>query len=226
MATKNFTLFSLLLAVFFLFSSQVKAQSTVTLTTTSTVNSLSNDPILGCTTCAAVNSATDPFPDTSRPIFRGDPEQALLPQAIADGLPPDNQFGVGVPAGSSNFPLSISSPFSATFSDGVSITSSNTFSSTPAAGGGNNNTITQSINQFTPGGTLVTGVDQDFAILFTITSLTDPDGNLVGTATGTFTQTINGVTVNGTTAFDNTNGFSGTNIDNGFTSDGSFFTPN
>ncbi|MBN4050102.1 hypothetical protein JYT17_00610 [Nitrospira defluvii] len=157
-------------------------------------------------------------------MFRGDPGQDLLPQAIADGLPPDNQFGVGVPVGSSNFPLSISSPFSATFSDGVSITNSNTFSSTPAAGGGNSNTITQSITQFTPGGTLVTGVDQDFEILFTITSLTDPDGNLVGAATGTFTQTINGVTLNGTTTFDNTNGFSGTNINPGFTSDGNFFT--
>lgn len=185
----------------------VAAQNTTTLTTTSTSNSLVNNDILGCPTCAAVQNATDPFPDTSGPIFRGDIDETLLPDAIAKGLPPNNQFGVGVPAGSSDFPLSISTPFSLdTF-----IISSNTFSSTPAAGGGNNNTISQDINQITPGGNF-SGVDQQFSILFSIQSLTDPDGNLVGAATGTFTQVVDGVSSTGTVQFDAVNGFTGTNL--------------
>jgi len=221
MVAKKSGVFLFLFAVLLLFPLDVSAQGTITLTTTSTSNSLSNNDVLGCLSCRSVTSNTEPFPDTSNPMFQGDPSQSLLPQIIADGLPIDNQFGVGVPEGTSGRPLSNST----SFSDGGFITSSNTFTSSPAAGGGRNNTIEQSINQITPGGTFVTGVDQDFTILFTITSLTDPDGNLVGDAEGTFTQTVNGVTVNGTTAFNGTDGFSGTNLNAGFTSTGGFFNP-
>lgn len=185
----------------------VTAQNTTTFTTTATSNILSNNPELGCPACSAIQSATDPFPDTSSPIFQGDPLQALLPPIIASGLPADNQFGVGVPAGSSGFPISHSAPFSL----GTFLNISDEFQSTPASGGGMNHDLTFSINQVTPGGT-VSGVDQQFAILFSVQSMTDPDGNLAGAATGTFTQTIDGVTTNGTIQFDATNGFTGTNL--------------
>jgi len=190
-----------------LFPLFVLAQNTNTLTTTSTSNNLSDNGVLGCPTCSGILAATDPFPDTSTPIFRGNVDETLLPPAIAKGLPPDNQFGAGTPAGGSDFPLSVSTPFS----QGTFINSSNDFSSTPVTGG-NSVTIGQNINQVTPGGTAVLGVDQQFSLLFSIQSLTDPDGNLVGLATGTFDQVVDGVPTSGTVQFDTTNGFSGTNL--------------
>ncbi len=204
---RSFFKFVFILLNFLLFPALVTAQNINTLTTTSTSNDLVDNDVLGCPACSAVQSATDPFPDTSAPIFRGDVDETLLPEAIAKGLPADNQFGVGAPAGSSDFPLSIATPFSL----GTFINSSNTFSSTPASGGGSNNTITQNINQITPEGNFAGG-DQEFSILFSIQSLTDPDGNLVGAATGVFTQIVDGVTTEGTVQFDEVNGFSGTNL--------------
>ncbi|MBN4053218.1 hypothetical protein JYT92_00560 [bacterium AH-315-L15] len=185
----------------------VIAQNRSTFTTTATSNALSNNPELGCPDCSAILNATDPFPDTSAPIFQGDPIQSLLPSIIALGLPADNQFGVGVAAGSSGLPISRSAPFSV----GTFLNISDDFDATPVAGGGMDHDLTFSINQVTPGGT-TTGADQPFAILFSVQSMTDPDGKLVGAATGTFTQTLDGVITNGTFQFDETNGLSGTNL--------------
>lgn len=214
-------LYHLAILSIFIFPLFSEAQNTLTLTTTSTTNTLSDNDVLGCPSCGDIQSQTDPFPDTSTPLFKGDVDGTLLPDAIADGLPPDNQFGVGIPSGSSSFPLSTSIPFSL----GTFINSDNTFSSTPVGGGQNSNQITQNIQQITPGGTPTgptTSIDQDFSILFSVQSLTDPDGSLVGAATGTFTQILDGVETSGTVQFD-ANGFSGTNLHEGFVSDGSFF---
>lgn len=182
------------------------AQNTSTLTSATTSTSLLDNPVFGCVPCANVNQA-GPFPDRSAPIFSGDPLQSLLPTIIANGLPVDNQFGVGVPAGSSAFPISVSNPFAL----GTFLSTTNDFNIAPLSGGGANNTITMSINQVTPEGNF-SGGDQEFDILFSIQSMTDPDGNLVGAATGVFTQTLDGVTTNGTIQFDSVNGFSGTNL--------------
>jgi hypothetical protein len=48
--------------------------------------------------------------------------------------------------------------------------------------------------------------DQEFAIHFQVTSLTDPDGDLVGAATGTAVQTLNGVETTTVFSFDAVNG--------------------
>lgn len=190
----------------FLSPPMVAAQNTSTLTSvsTTTTSSLALDGF-GCPACVGL-SQSGPFPDTSTPVFRGDLVQDLLPASIAKGLPIDNQFGVGVPSGSSSFPIIQSRSFSSTLFSDVA----DSFESTPVSGG-TDNLITLNINQNTLGGSF-SGANGEFAILFSISSMTDPDGNLVGVASGTFTQTVDGVTTNGITAFDMDNGFSGTNL--------------
>lgn len=188
----------------------VLAQNTLTLTTTSTSTALSNDPVLGCGACATIQGPTFPFPDTSQPIFSGDSRAAQLPAIIANALPPNNQFGVGVPAGNNGMPLSSSIPSSLS-EGGLIVSTDNQIQSTPLSGGRRSHSLSSRIDQTTPGGT-VSGGDQTFSILFSINSLTDPDGNLVGDATGTFTQVIDGVTTEGTVQFNTTDGFRGTNL--------------
>lgn len=226
MVTKKF-LMILSVVVFVLITPfHAEAQNTLSLTTTSTSSFNAGNAVFGCpVACNNTNipSAISPHPDTSGPIFQGDAKQALLPKIIADALPFDNQFGVGIPLGSDGTPLSSSVDLGVPgFSSGTV-----TFVSTPAAGGGSDNVITQTMNQTVIDGTTTVGVDQTFSILFNITSMTDPDGVLVGVANGTFSHTVDGVLTNGDFTFDGaTNTFAGTNINPGFTTDGNFFTIN
>lgn len=194
---------------------EAEAQNTLTLTHTSTTTGLFNNPILGCTACAAVpnHDPGTPFPDTSTPLFLGDPKAADLPATIAKGLAPNNQFGVGIPKGDSGTPLFHSTPFDLSEA-GLVISVENDMASLSRTGGGRSNTFSSRVSQITPGVPGTTSPDQHFSILFSIHSLTDPDGNLIGSATGTFIQQIDGVTTQGTVQFDSTNGFSGTNISN------------
>lgn len=199
----------------FLFSGEAAAQSTMTMTMTSTTTSLVDNPTLGCPACAAIpDLVVGPgtiFPNTSTPLFSGDPSASALPAIIANALPPNNQFGVGIPPGDSGTPLFHSVPFDLS-EGGLVLSFRNDLSSLPVVGG-RSHTFTSQIAQTTPGGhTSGSGLDQPFSILFSISSLTDPDGNLIGAATGTFTQVIEGVVTQGTVQFDSINGFSGTNL--------------
>ena len=192
---------------------KVAAQNTTTFTITSTNTNLFNNPVLGCAACAAIpnHDPSTVFPDTSTPLFLGDPRAANLPPIIANALPPNNQFGVGIPPGDSGTPLFHSTPFDLSSSNMV-LSVENEMASLSTADG-RNNTFTSRISQNvmpTPG-TAETG-GQQFSILFSINSLTDPDGNLIGSATGTFTQEVDGVVTQGTIQFDTVNGFSGTNL--------------
>lgn len=196
-----------------LFPGEVAAQNTTTFTVTSTNTSLLNNPVLGCAACASIPNH-DPgtvFPDTSSPLFQGDPRAAELPRSIASALPPNNQFGVGIPPGDSGTPLFRSTPFDLSESN-MTLSVENEMASLPMANG-RSNTFTSRISQTvtpTPGTNEIGG--QQFSILFSINSLTDPDGNLIGSATGTFTQEIDGVVTQGTIQFDAVNGFRGTNL--------------
>lgn len=199
----------------FLFSAEAAAQNTTTVTMSATATNLVDNPTFGCPACAAIpDLVVGPgtiFPNTSTPLFSGDPSASALPAIIASALPPNNQFGVGIPPGDSGTPLFHSTPFDLS-EGGMVLSFRNELSSLPAAGG-RSHTFTSQIAQTTPGGhTSGSGLDQPFSILFSISSLTDPDGNLIGTATGTFTQEIEGVVTQGTIQFDSTNGFSGTNL--------------
>jgi hypothetical protein len=201
-----------------LLSSPAWGQQNFTTTTSVTSTNLTNNPTFGCVACAAIQNH-DPatvFPDTSVPFFAGDPRAAQLPAIIAKALPPNNQFGVGIPLGSDGFTTFNRIPFKLA-DQGLLLSVDNIMVSAPATGGGKNNTFNLQLRQTTPGAH-VSGGDQVFAILFSIKSLTGPDGNLVGTATGTFTQDITegGVTTTttGTIQFDSTNGFTGTNLHN------------
>lgn len=192
---------------------EVAAQNTATFTITSTNTNLLNNPVLGCAACASIpnHDPSTVFPDTSTPLFQGDPRAAELPSIIANALPPNNQFGVGIPAGDSGTPLFHSTPFDLTESN-MTLSAENEMSSLPMANG-RSNTFTSRISQTvgpTPGTSEIGG--QQFSVLFSINSLTDPDGNLIGSATGTFTQEIDGVVTQGTIQFDSVNGFSGTNL--------------
>jgi hypothetical protein len=184
-----------------------EAQVGRTLTQTQTTHFQTNSGVLGCESCRAITSATDPHPDTSVPIFTGDPRAALLPSAVANGLPPNNQFGVGVPDGGNGLPVNGSNSLAFSGPD-ISLSFANSLVGTPEPGGGRTNVLTQSINQVVPGGDSATeGLgDQQFAVHFQITSLTDPDGQLVGAATGTAVQTLNGVETTTTFTFDAING--------------------
>jgi hypothetical protein len=178
-----------------------------TLTQTQTSNIQTNNSILGCESCRLITSATDPHPDTSVPIFAGDPRAGLLPAAVERGLPPNNQFGAGVPDGSSGLPVTGST--SLAFSEPeVSVSFANSLVGSPEPGGGRTNVVTQSIDQVVPGADSATAglADQQFSVHFQITSLTDPDGRLVGAATGTAVQTLNGVETTTAFSFDATNG--------------------
>lgn len=184
-----------------------EAQVGRTLTQTQTTHFQTNNDTLGCESCRAITSATDPHPDTSAPIFAGDPRGILLPAAVERGLPPNNQFGVGVPDGSSGLPVTRSTAL--VFSEPeVSVAFSNSLVGTPVPGGGRTNVVTQSIDQVVPGADSATAGlgDQQFSVHFQITSLTDPDGRLVGAATGTAVQTLNGVETTTTFTFDTANG--------------------
>jgi hypothetical protein len=183
------------------------AQPSGTLTHTQTSSFQNNNAVFGCEGCRAITSATDPHPDTSAPIFSGDPRASQLPAAVERGLPPDNQFGNGVPDGSSGQPINQLTGLS--FSEpGVTLSFSNRLAGTPDGTGGRTNIVTQTINQVVPGGDSSTEglADQEFAIHFQVTSLTDPDGRLVGAATGTAVQTLNGVETTTQFSFDPTNG--------------------
>jgi hypothetical protein len=183
------------------------AQVGRTLTQTQTSIVQTNSAVLGCESCRAITSATDPHPDTSVPIFAGDPRTELLPASVARGLPPNNQFGVGVPDGSSGLP--VTGATSLTLADPeVSVAFANSLVGTPEPGGGRSNVLTQSIDQVVPGADSATAglADQQFSIHFQVTSLTDPDGRLVGSATGTAVQTLNGVETTTPFTFDATNG--------------------
>jgi hypothetical protein len=196
-----------------LFPGEAAAQNTTTFTITSTNTSLSNNPVLGCSACAAIRvfDANTVFPDTSTPIFQGDSRAAELPPIIASALPPNNQFGVGIPAGDSGTPLFHSTPFNLS-ENNMTLSIENEMASLAIANG-RSNTFSSQIVQTTPGGnTAGSGLNQQFSILFSINSLTDPDGNLIGSATGTFTQEVDGVVTQGTIQFDSVNGFSGTNL--------------
>jgi hypothetical protein len=140
-------------------------------------------------------------------MFAGDRRTILLPVAVAIGLPPDNQFGNGVPDGGSGRPINQVTGLSLPGSD-ASVSFSNSLVGTPESGGGRSNLLTQSIQQVIPGGDSDTAGlgDQQFAIHFQVTSLTDPDGHLVGSATGTAVQTLNGVETSTTFSFDAANG--------------------
>jgi hypothetical protein len=191
-------------------SGRGEAQVGRTLTQTQTTHLQTNSGVLGCESCRSITSATDPHPDTSAPIFAGDPRATLLPVAVANGLPPNNQFGAGVPDGSSGLPVNGSTSFA--FSEPeVSVSFANSLVGTPEPGGGRTNVFTQSIDQVVPGADSATEglADQQFSVHFQITSLTDPDGRLVGAATGTAVQTLNGVETTTTFAFDATNGLVG-----------------
>ncbi len=194
-----------------LFPWEVAAQNTTTFTHTSTSTSLFNNPVLGCAACASIpnHDPSTVFPDTSTPLFLGDPRAADLPPIIANALPPNNQFGVGIPPGDSGTPLFHSTPFDLSEA-GLVLSVENEMASLSLAGG-RSHTFSSRISQTTPGAD-ITGANQQFSILFSINSLTDPDGNLIGSATGTFTQEIDGVVTQGTIQFDAVNGFSGTNL--------------
>jgi hypothetical protein len=196
-----------------LFPWEALAQNTTTFTVTSTNTNLLNNPVLGCAACASIpnHDPSTVFPDTSTPLFQGDPRAADLPRMIASALPPNNQFGVGIPAGDSGTPLFHSTPFNFRQSN-MALSVKNEMASLPIASG-RSNTFSSRISQTvtpTPGTAEIGG--QQFSILFSINSLTDPDGNLIGSATGTFTQEIDGVVTQGTIQFDSVNGFSGTNL--------------
>jgi len=196
-----------------LFPHEAAAQNATTFTVTSTNTNLSNNPVLGCAACASIpnHEPGTVFPDTSSPLFQGDPRAAELPRSIAGALPPNNQFGVGIPAGDSGTPLFHSTPFDLTESN-MTLSAENEMVSLPMANG-RSNSLTSRIGQTvtpTPGTSEVGG--QQFSILFSINSLTDPDGNLIGSATGTFTQEIDGVVTQGTIQFDDVSGFRGTNL--------------
>lgn len=194
-----------------LLPSEAAAQNTITFTHSSTTTSLFNNPVFGCPACAAIpnHDPSTPFPDTSTPLFMGDPRAADLPPVIANALPPNNQFGAGIPPGDSGTPLFHATPFNLSEA-GLVLSVENELASL-AVPGGRSHTFSSRISQTTPGAD-TTGADQHFSILFSIHSLTDPDGNLIGSATGTFTQQVDGVTTQGTIQFDSTNGFSGTNL--------------
>lgn len=194
-----------------LFTREAAAQNTTTFTVTSTNTSLFNNPVLGCAACASIpnHDPSTVFPDTSVPLFLGDPRAAELPRIIANALPPNNQFGAGIPPGDSGTPLFHSTPFDLSEA-GLVVSVENEMASLSMTGG-RSNTFSSRISQTTPGAN-ITGADQQFSILFSINSLTDPDGNLIGSATGTFTQEIDGVVTQGTIQFDSVNGFSGTNL--------------
>jgi len=132
---------------------------------------------------------------------------ALLPASVARGLPPDNQFGAGMPDGGSGLPVNGSNAL-AFSGPHVSVSFANGLVGTPEPGGGRSNVLTQSIDQVVPGGDSATeGLgDQQFAIHFQISSLTDPDGRLVGAASGTVVQTLNGVETTTAFTFDAANG--------------------
>lgn len=194
--------------------------TTMTLTSSATSTGLSNNPVFGCPVCAQGNPFAA-FPDTSQPIFAGDPRAAQLPAIIANALPPNNQFGAGIPAGSSTRPFSASMPFSLS-EGGVSMTIDNRVQFTPGRG----TSVTMRIDQVVPGGNFNgffggSGGDQNFSIVFSSNSLTDPDGNLVGDANGNFRQILDGDTLSGTSRFNTGTGFSGTNLGQNQT----FFNP-
>jgi hypothetical protein len=178
-----------------------------TLTQTQTSNIQTNSAVLGCESCQAITSATDPHPDTSVPIFAGDPRAVLLPASVERGLPANNQFGVGVPDGSSGLPVTGATSLALSDPE-VSVAFSNSLIGTPGPGGGRTNVITQNIDQVVPGADSVTAglADQQFSIHFQVTSLTDPDGRLVGAASGTAVQNLNGVETTTAFTFDATNG--------------------
>jgi len=178
-----------------------------TLTQTQTSNIQTNNAVLGCESCRLITSSTDPHPETSVPIFAGDPRASLLPASVERGLPPNNQFGAGVPDGSSGLPVTGSTAFA--FSEPeVSVSFANSLVGSPEPGGGRTNAFTQSIDQVVPGADSATAglADQQFSMHFQITSLTDPDGRLVGAATGTAVQNLNGVETTTAFTFDATNG--------------------
>ncbi len=215
----NFVVFSGMLVFGSLLPPLALAQQVSTQTTTTTSTILTDNPGLGCAACTTLDANFN-FPDTSTPIFRGDPVLNTLPSSIANGVPENNQFGVGVPAGRSDFPINYEN--NASFSDSeFSNTTSEKLESVPITDGNTRHNITSNINQVVPGGTFNFNLNdinggnsenQDFVILFSIQSMTDPDGNLVGNATGTFTQILDGITTSGTVQFNTTNGFSGTNL--------------
>jgi len=180
-------------------------QSTHTLTQTQT--SQFNNAVFGCEACPAITSQNAPHPDTSAPIFAGDPRATLLPLAIANGLAPNNQFGNGVPDGSSGRPINLSTGVNID-ETGLNLSFANSLAGTPDGSGGRTNVLSQSIDQIIPGADSSTAGlgDQQFSIHFQVTSLTDPDGHLVGAATGTAVQTLNGVQTTTRFTFDTANG--------------------
>jgi hypothetical protein len=183
------------------------AQVGRTITQTQTSHQQTNNQVFGCEACRSITSQTDPHPDTSSPMFAGDPRTALLPSAIAQGLPPDNQFGNGVPDGNSGHPINQATGLNLPGSD-ASVSFSSALVGTPEPGGGRSNVLTQSIQQVIPGADSETAglADQQFSMHFQVTSLTDPDGHLVGAATGTAVQTLNGVETSTSFSFDAANG--------------------
>ena len=204
----SYPLFVLLLGAIGLLGTPMGAGAGDFGTVTQTQTSLTNNSVFGCEACQAITSPTDPHPDTSHPIFLGDPRASALPSSLANLLPGDNQFGNGLPDGSTGLPIHQSTDLALANGDGTRVSSSNAYTGTPVAGGGRLNTISQTVEQFVPGGgSSATGVaDQDFSIHFQLSSLTDPDGKQVGAATGTVDQTLNGVQSTNSFTFDQTNG--------------------
>ncbi|HLG21973.1 MAG TPA: hypothetical protein VI382_04100, partial [Candidatus Manganitrophaceae bacterium] len=121
----------------FMASTVAMAQGTTTLTTSATSTTLTDNPTFGCEACRALpdHNPETIFPTTNTPIFSGDPRAAELPATVGKALPPNNQFGVGVPSGDSGTGLSSSIPFALSEPD-LNISSDNRMESTPVAGGG------------------------------------------------------------------------------------------
>ena len=165
-----------------------------TFTTSSTAISNSNHALMRGFDPAAITSFNDPFPDTSTPCC---------------GLENSTQFGNGVSSGSSSSLIDQRRNASLGGS-GFPQTSRGSILSGPGPVPGERvNHIESSFDQE------VTQQGQIFNLAFSIDSSTDSDGNLVGQATGSFTQVVSdpvstqGVTriCSGTFTYDTLNGF-------------------
>jgi hypothetical protein len=172
----------------------VRAQVLDTFTANSSTTANHNSSTFRGFDPGAISNPNDPFPDTS------------IPCCLANST----QFGNGVPSGSSLG--SIEQNQSGSISDsGFPQTSSSSLLSGPGALSGERaNHLETSFNQE------VVEQGQLFNMAFSIDSMTDADGNLLGQATGSFTQVVSdpvttqGVTrvCSGTFTFDEVSGFS------------------
>lgn len=190
--SKPWLLGSVLLGVLFSFPLMANSQDTFTANSTSITNS--NHPTMRGFDPAAITSFNDPFPDTSSPCC---------------GLEDSTQFGNKVASGSST--ALIDQRRNSTVSDaGFPLSNRGSILSGPGAvAGQRSNHIESSFDQN------VTQQGQIFNLSFSIDSTTDSDGDLVGQATGSFTQVVSdpvstqGVVrlCSGTFTYDDVNGF-------------------